>query len=222
MFQSRYADARYVGDTQGTRGLHPTSDFNRRRFYLRELPSGRVGDGLAALRPSSTLAWNARGPDSSEWSTMKSNWYSVYGTGASLYGIERRPDGRVEFTVWLSLLWMPLVPLSSWSAHYVGEGIPAIPGESHWFRDLERIPHNGARLAKTFLKSVLLVAAALVPIAVMLARTEGRAATTLEIIIVFACTLWAAGLPIYVQVNRGKKLRTGNFTRLEKTRDVRD
>jgi hypothetical protein len=150
------------------------------------------------------------------------NWYSAYGTGATLYGIVRRPDERVEFTVWLSLLWMPLIPLSSWSARYVGEGIPAIPGESHWFSDLQRVPHNSARMAKTFLGAILLVAAALVPIAVIIERTNGRAATSLEMIILFACVLWAAGLPISVEVNRGKKLRTGNFTRLEKNRKFED
>jgi hypothetical protein len=150
------------------------------------------------------------------------NWYSAYGTGATLHGIVRRPDERVEFTVWLSLFWMPLVPLSSWSAHYVGESVGAVPGESHWFRDLQRIPHDRVRLAKTFLSALLLVAAALVPIAVMIERTNGRAATPLEMVIVFACTLWAAGLPISVEVNRGRKLRTGKFTRLEKIREFQD
>jgi hypothetical protein len=150
--------------------------------------------------------------------SLKTNWFSVYGTGAMLYGIVQRPDGRVEFTVWLSLFWMPLVPLSSWSARYVGEAVQAIPGESHWFADLERIPHNGVRLAKTFLGALLLVAAAVAPIAMMIERTNGRAATTAEMIIVLACTVWAAGLPISVELNRGKKLRTGSFKRVEQRR----
>jgi hypothetical protein len=150
------------------------------------------------------------------------NWYSVYGTGAMLYGIVQRPDGRVEFTVWLSLFWMPLVPLSSWSASYVGESVGGIPGESHWFTDLERIPHNGGRLVKTFLSALLLVGAVIAPIAVMIERTNGRAATTAEMIIVLACTVWAAGLPISVEINRGKKLRTGSFKRLEKIRQLPD
>src|SRR5262245_60679021 len=150
------------------------------------------------------------------------NWFSVYGTGAMLYGIVQRPDGRMEFTVWLSVLWIPLVPLSSWSARYVGEAVQAIPGESHWFADLQRIPHNRGRQAKTFLSALLLVAAAIAPIWVMIERTNGRAATTVEMIIVLACTVWAAGLPISVEINRGKKLKTGKFTRLEEVRKIED
>src|SRR6185295_1886226 len=111
------------------------------------------------------------------------SWYSAYGTGATLHGIVRMPDDRVEFTVWLSLFWMPLVPISSWSALYAGESVGAIPGESHLFTDLRRIPHNGPRLARTFLGAVLLVFAAVAPVAVMIERTEGRAATTLEMIL---------------------------------------
>jgi len=150
------------------------------------------------------------------------NWFSVYGTGAMLYGIVQRPDGRVEFTVWLSLFWMPLVPLSSWSARYVGESVEAIPGESHWFADLQRIPHNRGRQAKTILSALLLIAAAIAPIWVMIERTNGRAATTVEMIIVLACTVWAGGLPISVELNRGKKLRTGSFKRLEEDRKLPD
>jgi hypothetical protein len=150
------------------------------------------------------------------------SWFSAYGTGATLHGIVRMPDDRVEFTAWMSLFWMPLVPLSSWSALYVGESVGAIPGEDHWFTDLRRIPHKGMRLARTFLGAVVLVAAAVAPLWVMIERTNGRAATTLEMIVVFACILWAAGLIISVEVNRGKKLRTGNFTRLEKVRKLQD
>src|SRR5690348_4175032 len=113
------------------------------------------------------------------------SWYSAYGTGANLYGIERMPDGRVEFTVWLSVFWMPLIPISSWSAVYAGETIGAIPGESHAFVDLRRIPHKGSRLARTFFGALALLVLALAPIGVMIERTNGRAATTVEMVIIF-------------------------------------
>jgi hypothetical protein len=151
---------------------------------------------------------------------MKTNWYSVYGTGAMLYGIVQRPDGRVEFTAWLCLFWMPLVPVSSWSARYIGESVQAIPGETHWFADLKRIPHDRRRQTKTFLSALLLVAAAIAPIWFMIERTSGRAATTTEMIIVLACTVWAGGLPISVETNRAKKLRTGSFKRVDEVREL--
>jgi hypothetical protein len=135
------------------------------------------------------------------------SWYSVYGTGANLYAIERTPDDRVEFTVWLSVLWMPIIPISSWSAVYAGETIEAIPGESHAFADLRRIPHKGSRLVRTFLGALALLIAALAPMAFMIERTEGRAATTLEMVIIFGLTFFAAGLIIYFEIRRGQKLK---------------
>jgi hypothetical protein len=135
------------------------------------------------------------------------SWYSAYGTGANLYGIERAPDGRIEFTAWLSLFWVPLVPVSSWSAVYAGESIGAIPGESHAFADLRRIPHNWPRLTRTFLGALALVVLAIAPIGVMIERTNGRAATTVEMVIIFALTLGVAGLIISIESQRRKKLQ---------------
>ena len=81
------------------------------------------------------------------------SWFSVYGTGATIFGVERAAEGRVEFTVWLSLFWTPLIPISSWSAIHAGETIGAF--ERNYFADLVRIPHDGRRLRRTFLGMLL-------------------------------------------------------------------
>ena len=135
------------------------------------------------------------------------SWYSVYGTGATLHGIDRTPDGRVIFTVWLSVFWMPLIPISSWSAVYAGESMDATAEESHLFVDLVRMPHDWRRLGRTFGGAILVVLAALAPTAVMIQRTDGRAATTLEMILVLAFVGWAAGLIIYFEYRRRQRLR---------------
>ena len=44
--------------------------------------------------------------------------FSHYGIGINAYAIERKPDGRVEFTCWFTIFWIPVFPLSSWSAVY--------------------------------------------------------------------------------------------------------
>jgi len=137
------------------------------------------------------------------------NWYSAYGTGATIQGVEPTPDGRVEFTVWLSVLWVPLIPVTSWSAVYAVESIGEVPGESHRFADLRRIAHSPRRLARTFLGALLLVFATVTPLWVMIERTNGRAATTLEMVVIFALVLWAAGLVIFFEYYRLKKLRGG-------------
>jgi hypothetical protein len=137
------------------------------------------------------------------------SWYSAYGTGANLYGIVRTPDARVEFTVWLSVFWMPLVPISSWSAVYAGESLPVVPGEGHAFADLRRIPHDAGRLIRTFLGALALLLAVIIPIGVMIERTDGRAATTFEMVIIFALILFASGLIIFFEFRRRKKLQGG-------------
>ena len=137
------------------------------------------------------------------------SWFSVYGTGATLHGIDRTPEGRVKFTVWLSVFWMPLIPISSWSAVYAGESTEWSPDETHCFIDLVRVPHDWRRLGRTFGGAILVVFAALAPTAVMIERTDGRAATTFEMILVLAFVGWAAGLILYFEYRRRKRLRGG-------------
>jgi hypothetical protein len=39
--------------------------------------------------------------------------FSHYGIGVKVHAIERQPDGRVEFTLWFTVFFVPIVPLSS-------------------------------------------------------------------------------------------------------------
>jgi len=133
------------------------------------------------------------------------SWFSVYGTGATIFSVERAAEGRVEFTVWLSLFWTPLIPISSWSAIHAGETIGAF--QRNYFADLVRIPHDGRRLRRTFLGMLLGWLSTVGPLAIVISRTNGRAATTAEIIVAFALTFWTAGLLIYLDHSRKRKLR---------------
>ena len=135
-------------------------------------------------------------------------WYSMYGTGATIHGIEHDLDGRVEFTVWLSVLWIPLVPISSWSARYAGELPPdGLRGEGHAFVDLAPIPHDWLRIIGTVARSICCALVAVAPTAYMLVRTNGRGATSVEMVIVFASALWCIGLIFYMEHLRKKKLQ---------------
>ncbi len=136
------------------------------------------------------------------------SWYSAYGTGATIHGIERTDDGRVLFTSWLSVLWIPIVPLSSWSAIYAGERPPdGVTDESHCFDDLRRIPHDWLRIARTFVGSLLVAIVAIAPTAFMIVQTDGRAATNAEMIVVFAGIFWAVGLIFWSESTRRSRLR---------------
>jgi hypothetical protein len=135
------------------------------------------------------------------------SWYSVYGTGALIYGIESDLDGRVEFTAWLSVLWVPLVPISSWSARYGGELHPDGLTDGHAFVDLVKIPHDWVRVFGTFLSGMCCAILAVAPTAYLIARTEGRAATTVEMVLVFASILWCVGLIVFSEHLRKQRLQ---------------
>src|ERR1051325_10030059 len=110
-------------------------------------------------------------------------WFSNHGIGARIHAIEKRPDGRVEFTVWFTVFFIPLIPISSWSAHYAGELAPnGIWDEGHQFTDLVRIHRDVSYHIRTLANSLLVLAIAIAPAAFMIVRTQGRAATTVEMI----------------------------------------
>ena len=125
-----------------------------------------------------------------------------------VHGVERRRDDRVEFTSWVCVLWVPLLPLRSWSAVYLGEGLgDGISDESHQFADLRRVPHDWGRIYLTFTRGLLAVACAIAPACFMIHRVTGRAATRAEMAIVFASTFWAAAVIFWAEHLRRRRLR---------------
>jgi hypothetical protein len=133
--------------------------------------------------------------------------FSHYGIGVKVHAIEKRPDGRVEFTLWLTLFFIPLVPLSSWSAVYTGEFHDYIREDGHSFTDLVRI-HRGMLVhLQTFSRSLLVLALAIAPAATMICRTSGRSATNTEMIFVFASAAWPVFLVLWLERRRRKLLR---------------
>jgi ABC-type spermidine/putrescine transport system permease subunit I len=136
------------------------------------------------------------------------NWYSINGTGATIHDIERTPDGRVEFTVWLSVFWIPLVPIASWSAVYIGDQPDAFSYSGDRFTDLVRKKHDWVGLVQTFGRGVATVVICVGPAAYMIARTQGRAATLLEMVFVFASAAWPVLVIIGLERYRRNKLKS--------------
>src|SRR5262245_6537705 len=104
-------------------------------------------------------------------------WYSTHGTGVTIHGV--RPSetdvGRIEFTSWISVFWIPLIPLRSWSAVYAGEALgDGIFDGGHAFSELKRIPHQKLLLLQTFARGILMLAIAVLPAAYMIHRVQGR------------------------------------------------
>lgn len=136
------------------------------------------------------------------------SWRSIYGTGATIHDIDRTADDRVEFTVWLTVFWIPLIPVSSWSAIYTGEAIPdGVTDDGYCFRELRRIPHDWTRLIQTFACGMILGVAAVAPVGYMIARIDGRAATAVEWIFLYASASWPVLLIVLCEKRRRNRLR---------------
>lgn len=136
--------------------------------------------------------------------------YSIYGTGVTIHGV--RPsveeDGRVELTTWLSLFWIPLIPLASWSVRYAGETLgDGVTDNSHRFLDGKPIPHDWACLLQTFARGLVALAVAVAPAAYIIWRINGRAANHVETTLAIASAFWPVGLVFYANLRRTQKLR---------------
>jgi hypothetical protein len=134
--------------------------------------------------------------------------FSNHGIGVMIHGIEPQLDGRVEFTSWLCVFWLPLLPLRSWTAIYTGQDPPnGINDEPYQFADLRRVPHDWVRIYLTFTRSMLVVACAIAPTYIMINRVSGRGATRAEMVVVFASAFWAVAVMIWAEHVRRRRLQ---------------
>lgn len=135
--------------------------------------------------------------------------FSHYGMGTKAYAIERKEDGRVEFTIWGTLFWLPVIPRSFWSAYYVGPSQPdSIKEDGHRFADESKIHRGLLSYVLSVAISLLMLALAVSPICYLIFWTAGRAASTLEMVLVYAACMWPVVL-ILLMERRRNKLLTG-------------
>lgn len=137
--------------------------------------------------------------------------FSHYGVGVKVHAIEPQSDGRVAFTLWFTVCFIPLIPLSSWSALYAGEFDGPIQEDGHAFTDLVRIERGLACHVRTWLNSIVILWLAISPAGYLIYRTNGRAATDLELVLVFASAAWPVVLVLFLESRRRQLLR-GHWT----------
>jgi hypothetical protein len=138
--------------------------------------------------------------------------FTHYGVGIKAFAIERKPNGRVEFTLWATVFFLPIWPLSSWSAIYAGPVRPdGIKEDGHRFDDAVRIERECVSHFQTITASIIILATAIAPIAYFIFRTTGRAATNIEMILVFASCVWPVVVVSLVE-RRHRKLLAGAWT----------
>lgn len=138
--------------------------------------------------------------------------FSHYGVGIKAFAIERKPDGRVEFTLWATAFFLPVWPLSSWSATYAGPvRSDGIKEDGHRFEDEVRIQRDFFTYAQTVTAAFVMLAVAITPITYFIFRTTGRAATTFEMILVYASCIWPIVVVSLVERHR-RTLLAGRWT----------
>jgi hypothetical protein len=125
--------------------------------------------------------------------------FSVYGCGLMQLGLRRAGDG-LEVTRWLTVLYLPLVPLSRWRVLPGGEVFPLEyhVDESLRFHPLERLPLDGMGVLRTVVAGWLTVAVAVGP-AVGCTLTFPAPVSRLEFAILLATCAWPLAVYLWVQ-----------------------
>ena len=133
--------------------------------------------------------------------------FTHYGIGVRAYAIKRKLDGRVEFTLWPTILFIPLFPRSSWSAIYGGPVQPdGLKEDGHRFDDAIPIQRDLISHLCTATAALTALAVAVAPIAFLIHRTTGRAATPIEMTLVFASCAWPVVMVLLGEQRRRKLL----------------
>src|SRR5262245_29046538 len=89
---------------------------------------------------------------------------SVFGCGVMQLGLRRDREGGLETTRWVTLCYLPLLPLSRWRVRYAGLALPQpLEDESFVFERLCRLPLGAVGVLRTACCGWCLVALAVGP-----------------------------------------------------------
>lgn len=138
--------------------------------------------------------------------------YSILGTGLSIYALERCENGLVRFSLWISVLFLPLIPISTWTGKYIAPGkCHMLFDEQYFFCNLTRVGHDYGGYLKTFSAGISAYAIAILPTAIMIIITEKRGGTKVELVFVFAFALWPLIMLNHLLEKRRSILRGDSF-----------
>jgi len=132
---------------------------------------------------------------------------SYYGCGIMHLAFRREANGALETTRWLTLCYLPLVPLSRWRVRFVGLVAP-LPREDEalLFEPLERLCLSAGAALATAAGGWCLAALALGPLAACLVECAG-AARLAQMAVFFPACLWPVVLVEWVQRRRRAVIR---------------
>jgi hypothetical protein len=83
--------------------------------------------------------------------------YSVLGCGVMTLGHFRMEDGSLSTTLWVTFLYLPVIPLARWKVLYRGECSMMTPKEdpAFLFHKIERLPLDWWQIAQTYARRIL-------------------------------------------------------------------
>ncbi|TWU12394.1 hypothetical protein CA54_12180 [Symmachiella macrocystis] len=117
---------------------------------------------------------------------------SSHGCGLRFYGIEPEPDNHVVVTQWLTVLYVPLLPLRRARCLYLG-GADAHDEDNSSYQLIvaEKLPLSISSIVSTYLWSFLTLIVAVGPVAYMIhLGFANRAPNPLDSAITLGCTIW--------------------------------
>lgn len=121
---------------------------------------------------------------------------SLYGCGLRVLGIHPLECREMRATLWLTLFYVPLLPLGTWRVIYAGEALAFVDGVDDvlLFRKIERLPldFGGAITTLCIGWGVFLVG--VLPLVLIFVRVMNRAATMVEFILLMTSVLWLCGV----------------------------
>jgi len=134
--------------------------------------------------------------------------FSIYGCGLMQFGLRRDADG-LEMTRWLTVLYLPVIPLSRWRVRPAGVVFPVEyhVDESFRFHPVERLPLGVPGVLQTAVAGWLLVAVAVAP-GIVCALTFEAPVNPFEFAIVMATCAWPLAVFIWIQRRAKAIVRT--------------
>jgi hypothetical protein len=121
---------------------------------------------------------------------------SFYGCGVRILGITPLGSRELRVTLWLTLIYVPLLPLGTWRVAYCGETPAFVDGVDDvlLFRKLERLPLDLVGALTTLCIGWAVFLAGCAPLVLIFVRVMNRAANAVEMILLFASMLWLCGV----------------------------
>ncbi|HPF38690.1 MAG TPA: hypothetical protein P5081_19980 [Phycisphaerae bacterium] len=130
------------------------------------------------------------------------------GVGLAPFRIRPVAGGRVRFTMWVTVFRIPIIPIRSWEAEYLGDATDhGFTEDGERFADAERIPHDWGGILATTSRSLALVVIAIAPAALLIRRIQGRAASGIEFVLGLASACWPVAMVVMCERIRRSRLK---------------